>query len=84
MPYPELSLEEAFQGLISRTRSLRNTVEGRIPEIRETLDPSTKLPVNYPSRASMALLIFGQVRKKLQEVNEFVPIVEDAIRRSGK
>ena len=63
MPEPELSFEDAYKELTNWARSLLTTIEGSLPEIRDSLDPSTKLPENCPSHASLRCWSSGRYAK---------------------
>lgn len=80
----ELSFKDAYDMLISWSRSLVNAVEGCRSEIEETLKGNCKLPENCPSHASLASMAYSDVRKKFVEVDGFVRIVDQKIRNGGK
>lgn len=75
--------EEAYKRLKSWADSLNNVVEGSYDEIKDALNPETKLPKGCPSHASLAELVLRQVKKKLREVNGAVEDVEKAIWKEG-
>jgi hypothetical protein len=75
--------EKEYEELIIWARTLAATAEGLLPQIREALDPSSKLPENCPSHASMAELIFRGVREKLSEVTYCVDEVQKSIWKTG-
>jgi hypothetical protein len=75
-------LEDTYQRLLSSTHSLLGTAERCLPEIHEALDPASKLPDGCPSRASMAEMIYRDVKKWFREVETAVHDVESAIWRT--
>lgn len=75
--------EKEYDQLVSWTKTLLSTVEGMRSQVQEALDPASKLPEHCPSHASMAELVFRQVRKRLDEVVHCVDAVEKAIRETG-
>ncbi len=76
--------EESYKRLRNSIKVLARTVESHYDEIKEALDPNSKLPQEgCPSHESMAELIYRRVKKKFVEVEGAVSDVEKAIRKSG-
>lgn len=78
----ESEWEESYKRLLNSSKVLARTVESYHDEIKEALDPNTKLPQDCPSHESLALLIYRQVKKKFVEVEGAVSDVEKAISKS--
>lgn len=72
-------LEKAHDRLVEWTASLFREVESSRLRIRDTLDPSTTLPDNCPSRAAAAVMELGGVKERLTEVQGAIKDVEAAI-----
>ena len=77
-------VDRAYDELLTWARTLVGVAEEMRPQITKALDPETPLPRNCPSRASSAILIFGQVSKRIQDVISCAASVEKEIWKAGK
>jgi hypothetical protein len=84
MPEPQLSLEDAYNLLLSWSSTLMTRARDMKCEVVSGLDSATPTPSDAPSRASEALLAFRKVRIAQEQVERAVKQVENAIRLSGK
>jgi hypothetical protein len=84
MPETQLSVEDAYDLLLSWSRTLMTRATDMKCEVFSSLDSASPMPSDALSRASMALLAFRQVRIAQEEVAGAVKRVENAIRLSGK
>lgn len=71
--------DQAYDRLRSWSRALVNVAVDMEEQVREALDPTSEIPDNCPSHASLAELVFREVKKKLREVAGAVRDVENAI-----
>ena len=78
----ESEWEESYKRLLNWSNVLARTVESCYDQIKEALDPNTKLPQDCPSHESLALLIYRGVQEKFDEVEAAVSDVEKAISKS--
>ena len=78
----ESEWEECYKRLLNWSKVLARTVESCYDEIKEALDPNSKLLEGCPSHESMALLVYRQVEKKFDEVEAAVSDVKKAISKS--
>jgi hypothetical protein len=56
-------------------------IESTYPEFKGTLDGEVKLLSNAPSKEAQAGLVFGQIGKKLSEVNGAYNEIRDLLSR---
>ena len=84
MPEPQLSLEDAYERLLSWSRTLVTRATDMKCEVFSRLNSATPMPSDAPSRAAMALLAFRKVRIAQEEVEGAVKQVENAIWLSSK
>lgn len=76
--------EKHYERLKSWSKSLARSVDTYYDQIKNALNPSTVLPPNCPSHASMAELIFGQIKSKFDEVEGAIEDIEKEILKIGK
>ena len=79
----KFNFENSYERLLNWSKVLARTVESCYDQIKEALDPNTKLLQDCPSHKSMALHIYHRgVQEKFNEVEAAVSDVEKAIRKS--
>jgi hypothetical protein len=74
-----MTREDKFRNLENWVNSLSITVKDTMPQVRDILSGKVDVLDIAPSKESMAALTFGQIEKRLSEVNEAVEMAREAI-----
>ncbi len=70
-------LETLFNELNSWSKALVISVEDTLPSIQHALQSNEPLPVNCPSKASLAEMELRQIQKKLSELNGIYKLIHE-------